>query len=50
MAPKEGVWGGKLVVIGLNHYWNFSANNVEEQPAGDIHMKTKTCPLYLFMQ
>ena len=38
MAPKEGVWGGKSVVIGLNHYRNFSANNVEEQNSGDIHM------------
>ena len=38
LAPKEGVWGGKWPVIGLNQYGIFSANNVEEQPAGDIHM------------
>ena len=35
---RRGSRGGKLAVIGLNHYGNFSANNVEEQPAGDIHM------------
>ena len=38
LAPKEGVWGGKMAVIGLNHYGIFSANNVEEQHSGDIHM------------
>ena len=38
LAPKEGAWGGKWIVIGLNHYKNFSANNVEEQNSGDIHM------------
>ena len=39
MAPNKGVvLGGKWVVIGLNHYENFSANNVEEQNSGDIHM------------
>ena len=38
LAPEEGVWGGKWVVIGLNQYGNFIANNIEEQPAGNIHM------------
>ena len=39
LAPKEGVWGGELFVISLrNQYGNFSANNVEEQNSGNIHM------------